>query len=370
MSATTTSPSPPAAPSMGPDTTSSFVRRLEDLALRPSAGVLVLLALVCLVMATQSSAFLTLGNWTNIVNQMVFVLLVTLGMTVVLITGGIDLSVGSVMGLSGGVTAYLLLSGLPVGAALLLGVLAGAGLGLVNGLMITKLGLPDFIATLAMLGVARGLLFLWTDGVPFIGYMTPEYRLIGGLDRPFGALTVPIIIAVVVTLLAAVLLRSTALGRHAYGVGSNPDGARLSGVPVARIRVYAYVFSGAMAALAGVMLAGRTTTVSPQMGIGFEIEAIAAAVIGGAALTGGRGRVVGAVIGALMLTVTANAINIAGVSSTWQQVVTGCVLLLAVVLDRATTVLRARRAEDIHDRSGPAPPVEKTPGPPARSGGT
>jgi ribose transport system permease protein len=311
-------------------------------AVRPSAGVLVLLVALCLVMMTQSAAFLTLGNWSNIVNQMVFVLLLTIGMTVVLITGGIDLSVGSVMGLCGGVTASLLLAGVPVGAALVLGVVAGAGLGLVNGLLVTRLGLPDFVATLAMLGIARGLLFLWTNGVPFIGYMTPEYRLLGGLERPFGGFTVPIILAVVVSLLSAALLRYTAIGRHAYGVGSNPDGARLSGVPVARIRVYAYVFSGVMAGLAGVVLAGRTTTVAPTMGIGYEVQAIAAAVIGGAALTGGRGRVLGAVIGALLLTVTANAINIAGVSSTWQQVVTGSVLLLAVILDRVTTMLRTR----------------------------
>lgn len=343
MSAATTSrPSPISQPA--PSSTSVTGAVVRNVAGRPSAGVLVLLVALSVVMAVRSPSFMTFGNWSNIANQMVFVLLLTIGMTVVLITGGIDLSVGSVMGLCGGVSASLLLAGVPVGAALLGAVLAGAGLGLVNGLLITRLGLPDFIATLAMLGVARGLLFLWTNGVPFIGYMTPEYRLLGGLDRPFGALTVPLILGLLVSLLVAALLRFTAVGRHAYGVGSNPDGARLSGVPVARIRVYAYVFSGLMAGLAGVVLAGRTTTVAPTMGIGFEVQAIAAAVIGGAALTGGRGRVLGAVIGALMLTVTANAINIAGVSSTWQQVVTGSVLLLAVVLDRVTTLLRTRHA--------------------------
>lgn len=318
---------------------------LRSVAARPSAGVLVLLVVMCAVTAAISPAFLTFTNLSNVANQMTFVLLVAAGMTVVLITGGIDLSVGSVMGLSGGVSASLLLSGIPVGGALILGVVSGAVLGLVNGLLITRLGLPDFIATLAMLGVARGLLFLWTNGVPFINFMTPEYATLSGLTRPFGALTVPIIIAAVVCILLAVVLRATAFGRHLYGVGSNRDAARLSGVRVDRVRVAAYVISGLLAGLAGVLLAGQNRSVAPTLGLGFEIQAIAAAVIGGAALTGGRGRVLGAVIGALTLTVAANAINLAGVSSTWQQVVTGSILLLAVVLDRISTLARRRWAQ-------------------------
>lgn len=336
---TTAPPIPPHAASHRTPKWQEFARAL---ATRPSAGVLLLLVAICLLMATVSPAFLTFTNWSNIANQMVFVLLLALGMTVVLITGGIDLSVASVMALSGGVGAYLILAGLPVGAALAIGVLAGAFLGLINGLMITKLGLPDFIATLAMLGVARGLLFLWTDGVPFIGFMTPEYYVIGGLDRPFGAVSVPLILSIAICLILALVLRGTAFGRHVYGVGSNTDSARLSGVPVNRVRVLAYVVSGLMAGFAGVILAGQSSTVAPTMGVGFEIQAIAAAVIGGAALTGGRGRVLGAVIGALTLTVAANAINIAGVSSTFQQIVIGSILLLAVVLDRTATAIRAR----------------------------
>lgn len=329
---------------------------LRSVAARPSAGVLALLVVICVVTTVVSPTFVTFTNLSNVANQMTFVLLVAAGMTVVLITGGIDLSVGSVMGLSGGVSAFLLLSGVPVGGALVLGVVAGAVLGLVNGLLITRLGLPDFIATLAMLGIARGLLFLWTNGVPFINFMTPEYATLSGLERPFGAVTVPIIIGVVVCILLTIILRTTAFGRHLYGVGSNRDAARLSGVRVDRVRVLAYVISGLLAGLAGVLLAGQNRSVAPTLGLGFEIQAIAAAVIGGAALSGGRGRVFGAILGALTLTIAANAINLAGVSSTWQQVVTGSILLLAVVLDRVNALARRRSARRSASLAAAPPP--------------
>jgi ribose/xylose/arabinose/galactoside ABC-type transport system permease subunit len=308
----------------------------------PSSGALALVMVLVIAMSVAFPGFATGVNAGNVANQMVFVLLLALGMTVVLITGGIDLSVGSVMGLSAAVGAYVILSGVPLILGLLAAVAAGAFLGWINGLMITRLGLPDFIATLAMLGVARGLLFLWTNGVPMNGYMLPEYYIIAGLQQPFGFITVPILLALGAVLAIAGMLKWTSFGRHAYGVGSNPQAAQLSSVPVARIKVQAYVVSGLMAGLTGMLMAGRTSTVAPTMGIGFEIAAIAAAIIGGAALTGGRGTAFGAVVGALVLSITANAINISGVSSTWQQVVTGMVLLVAVVFDRVSTILRER----------------------------
>lgn len=324
--------------------TSTFGHSVTKLLQMPSSGAVTLVVILIVLMSTAFPAFLTGTNAGNVANQMVFVVLLSLGMTVVLITGGIDLSVGSVMGLSAGVGAYTITGGAPLFLGLLATIAAGATLGLINGLMITRLGLPDFIATLAMLGVARGALFLWTGGVPIIGYMVPEYYLISGLTQPFGFITVPILITVLAVVVISVVLRYTSFGRHAYGLGSNPHAALLSGVPVKRIKVTAYVVSGLMAGLAGMILAGRTTTVAPTMGVGFEIAAIAAAIIGGAALSGGRGTAIGAVIGALVLSITANAINIAGISSSWQQVVTGGVLLLAVVFDRVSSLIRARSA--------------------------
>jgi ribose transport system permease protein len=316
-----------------------------------SSGAIAILILVCVLATSQSSSFLSLDNGFNIASQMVFVLLLALGTTIVLITGGIDLSVGSVMGLTAGVVAYLVSQGLPLGVAMLAAVAVGALLGLVNGLIITKLGLPDFIATLAMLGVARGLLFLWTEGTPFIGYMSKPYYVIGGLERPFGYLTIPIMVAMVATFAVFAVLKYTAFGRHCYGVGSSSDAARLSGVRVPRIRVLAYVVSGLLAGVAGVLLAGQTTAVAPDLGSGYELQAIAAAIIGGAALSGGRGHALGAVMGTLILAATANAMNISGVSAVWQPVVVGFVLLLSVILDRLTEKQRGRSA---HLPSAPA----------------
>lgn len=339
----------------------SVLDRVSAVVRSPSVGVLIGLAALCAYLSSRSPSFMSLDNWTNISNQMVYVLLLALGMTVVLVTGGIDLSVGSVMGLTAGVVAYLMVNGVSLPVALALAVLCGAGLGLVNGLMITVLGLPDFIATLAMLGLARGLLFLWTNGIPFIAYMTPDYYTVGGLEPLWGRLTVPLVVALVALLLVSLLLRRTAWGRHSFGVGSNVESARLSGVRVNRIKVLAYVLSGTLAGVAGVLLAGRTTTVAPTTGVGYEVQAIAAAVIGGAALAGGQGRAIGALIGALTLAITSNAINITGVSSSWQQVVTGSVLLLAVVFDRVTTLVREHSLVRSQIRAQASDPVRPEP---------
>jgi ribose transport system permease protein len=316
--------------------------RIERLLAKPGSGLVALLILFIIAMTFAAPSFLSFGNWENIANQAVFVLLLALGMTIVLIARGIDLSVGSVMGLSAGVAAFLINQGLIFPLALLAGIGCGLVCGLLNALMITKLGLPDFVATLAMLGVARGALFLWTKGTPFTRYMTPEYRIVGGQVK-LGIISVPIIVAVILCILVSLMLRKSVIGRYLYAVGGSPDAARLSGISVAKVKTFAYVVSGGCAGLAGVILAGRATNVAPTLGTGYEILAITAAIIGGAALTGGRGRMVGAILGALTITLIANAMNIAGVTSEWQQVVTGIILLLAVLLDRITAYFKQRQ---------------------------
>jgi ribose/xylose/arabinose/galactoside ABC-type transport system permease subunit len=304
----------------------------------PSAGAIVLLLAVCVIMAFTQPVFLTAGNLSNVVNQMVYVWILAIGMTIVLITRGIDLSVGAVMGLSAGVIANQINAGRPFFAAVLLALATGAAFGLLNGLLITKVGLPDFVATLATTGIASGLLYLWTSGFPFTDYMLDVYYTFAGRDKYFGFLTVPLVLAVLLVAVLSTLMRRTAFGRHAYAAGSNPDAARLSGINVNRVRVLAYVISGTLAGLAGVLLAGRTTTVAPSLGLGYEVQAIAAAVIGGAALSGGRGKVSGSILGALVLTVANNVINIASVSAEYQQIVLGAILLLTVVFDRVGTL--------------------------------
>lgn len=300
-------------------------------------GTLVLLVALSIVMAVSRSSFLTVDNWANIVNQAVFVGILAVGMTIVLIAGGIDLSVGAVAGLSAGIVAWLMGHGVPATWAFVDALLLGTGLGVVNGLIITRLRVPDFIATLAMLGVARGVLFVWTQGVPFLDYETSAYRTIGGLDRIVWVITLPMLILAVVAIAVAVLLRRSRFGSHLRASGSNAEGARLSGVAVDRVKVSVYALSGALAALVGVLLAGRLTTVEPTLGNGMELNAIAAAVLGGAALTGGRGSIPGAVVGAITLAVIQNSINLLGIDPAWETLVVGAVLLVAVVLDRVTT---------------------------------
>ncbi|MFG2056147.1 ABC transporter permease [Micromonospora sp. NPDC048930] len=307
------------------------VRVLRD----PSFGILVLLAVAVAVMSLVEPAFATTGNLTNIVNAMMTVSFLAIGMTVVLIAGGLDLSVGSVMALCAGVAASCLNNGAPLAVAFLAALGVGAGIGLINGLLITKLGIPDFIATLAMLGLAGGFLLYWTAGVPILGYMTEAYYYTGGLRRIVGPITVPMLLVLVVGVGVSVLLRRTTYGVKFYAVGSSPTGAMHAGIRVDGIKITAYVISGLMAAIAGIHIAGRTTTVPPLIGNGYEISAIAAAVIGGASLFGGKGRVIGALVGALTLTLTRNIINLTGVESSWQAVITGLVLILAVLANQA-----------------------------------
>jgi ribose transport system permease protein len=301
-------------------------------------GTLVFLVVLSIIMAASKSSFLTVDNWANIINQSVFVGILAVGMTIVLVSGGIDLSVGAVAGLTAGIVAWLMGHGVPAPWAFIDALLLGIGLGIINGLVITRLRVPDFIATLAMLGVARGVLFVWTQGVPFLDYETSAYRTIGGLDRIVWVITLPMLILAVIAIAATVLLRKSRFGSHLRASGSNAEGARLSGVSVDRVKISVYALSGALAALVGILLAGRLTTVEPTLGNGMELNAIAAAVLGGAALTGGRGSIPGAVIGAITLAVIQNSINLLGIEPAWETLIVGAVLLIAVVLDRVASV--------------------------------
>jgi ribose transport system permease protein len=310
--------------------------------MRPGGGIIVLLIAISVIMAFLSPNFLTVSNWANLLNQAVFLVILAIGMTIVLVSRGIDLSVGAVLGLSGGVAANLMSNDIPMPIAFAAALATGVCLGIINGLVITKLKVPDFVATLAMLGVARGILFVWTGAVPFRSYMDSAYYFIAGLTPFLGHVTAPIVVALVVALASAAFMRRTPFGRHVYGIGSNPDAARLSGINVDRVKIRVYAVSGLLAAVAGILLAGRLTTVHPEMGVGMELDAIAAAVMGGAALTGGRGTVFGAVAGALTLTLIQNAINILNVNPYWETIVVGAVILLAVIAERVGSAVLKR----------------------------
>lgn len=326
----------------GAASTRGVVSVAQGLLGRPGAGIFVFLAVIAIVLGLTTSQFLTSGNVFVIVNQAVFVLIPTFGMTLVIIAGGLDLSVGSVLGLTGGVAAYLISHGTPLALAFVAAIVCGAAIGGINGLVVTRLGVPDFVATLAMLGVARGVLYVWTHGTPFLDYMSETYYTIGGLSRLAWELTVPMLVALVLLILLAVVLRRTRYGLHLRATGSNPEAAKLSGIDPKRVKLSAYALSGALAAVTGVLLAGRLTTVHPDTGDGYELLAIAAAVMGGAALNGGRGSFYGALLGALTLTVIQNAINILNVNPYWEDVIVGAIIVVAVLVDRGAAALARR----------------------------
>ncbi|MFE7132637.1 substrate-binding domain-containing protein [Streptomyces sp. NPDC057638] len=302
-------------------------------------------ALIVLVVALSllSGDFLTTQNLLNVGVQASVTAILAFGVTFVIVTAGIDLSVGSVAALSATVLAWLATSeGVPVGIAVPVAIGTGVLCGLVNGALVAYGKLPPFIATLAMLSVGRGLALVISQGSP-LSFPEPVSRL---GDTLGGWLPVPVLVMVAMGLLTALVLNRTYPGRSMYAIGGNEEAARLSGLPVTRHKLVVYALSGLFAAVAGVVLAARLDSAQPQAAQGYELDAIAAVVIGGASLAGGVGRASGTLIGALILAVLRNGLNLLSVSAFWQQVVIGVVIALAVLLD------------SVRRRAGAAPGAE------------
>ncbi|OFX13044.1 MAG: sugar ABC transporter permease [Armatimonadetes bacterium RBG_19FT_COMBO_69_19] len=326
------------------------LRLSADLLGRMGLGLVVLLMMTVLTIL-QPQYFPTRENLTNIARQVSSNAVLALGEFVVVVTAGIDLSVGSVMGLSMIVVAMSLHAGWMSGFALLAALAVGTGVGLFNGLALTKLHLPHpFIATLATLNIARGATYLLSGGVPISG-LTPTVRFFGaGEVHLFGegalALTFPVSFLIVMALYSLVWLfmSKTRTGRHIYAIGGSPKAAQYAGINTNRNLVLVYAVSGAMAGVAGILLAGRVNSGYPTAGTGAELDAIAAVIIGGASFFGGRGSAVGVFLGAIIMGLLRNGLNLMNVSVFWQQVLIGLIILLAVYVD----VLR-RRAMRLED---------------------
>jgi ribose/xylose/arabinose/galactoside ABC-type transport system permease subunit len=274
--------------------------------------------------------FLTVSNLLNVMEQTSINALIAVGMTYVILSGGIDLSVGSVLALAGVLLGTALQAGAPVPVAILAGVAAGAACGLVNGLLVTVGRLAPFIATLGMMSVARGLALLYTDGRPVSGF-APAFRSLA--TGRLGPIPVAVLLTLAVYLLAGFVLQRTRFGRYVYAIGGNEEATRLSGVPVRFHKTMVYVLSGAMAGLAAAVLTARLNSAQPIAGIMYELDAIAATVIGGTSLLGGSGGISGTLVGALIMAVLRNGLNLLGVSSFLQQVVVGLVIVAAVLVD-------------------------------------
>jgi ribose transport system permease protein len=292
--------------------------------------VLALLALV-IILSFLSDRFFTTSNIVNVLRQISINAIIAFGMTVVIIGRGIDLSVGSILAFAGVLGAGLAVAGWSAPFALLTALAVGIVLGAFNGAFIAYAGIAPFIVTLAGLTIYRGMALAYTDGRPISGL--PELFTFFGYGALLG-IPVPIWIMLLFLLVTHLILRYTALGRAIYAVGGNEEAARLSGIPVRRVQLFTYVYAGLASALAAIVLTGRLNSAQPTAGVMFELDAIAAVVVGGTSLFGGRGGVFGTLVGALIIGVINNGMNLLNVPSFYQQIVKGGVILAALLIDR------------------------------------
>jgi len=300
-------------------------------------GTLMGLLLLCSILWISTPYFLTVSNLLNVLQQTAINAIIASGMTFVIITAGIDLSVGSIVAFSGVVLASALQAGFSLPVSIVAGLGVGSACGLANGLLVTLGRLPPFISTLGMMSVARGAALVYTEGRPISGF-DPSFRSIASGEFLF--VPAPALIMIAVYLASHFLLSRTKFGRYTYAIGGNQEAARLSGVNITLYKTMVYAFSGLMSGLAAVILTARLNSAQPIAGIMYELDAIAAAVIGGTSLMGGEGTLGGTLIGALIMGVLRNGLNLLGVSAFIQQIIIGSVIIVAVLAD---TLLKYRR---------------------------
>lgn len=316
----------------------TWLTRIGDLRKAREINVLLALLVVGTLISFASPYFLTTNNLMGVARAFSLTAIMSIGMVMVIITGGIDLSVGSVMGLSSLVTALMFAAGMPTGVAIAAGLGIGLVFGLANGVLVTVVGLPPFIATLGTLSIGRGLMYMVTHGVPVTPETPESFAILG--QGYVGFVPVPVVIMIVLTIVFSIVMKKTRFGRHVYATGGNEAAARLSGVKNNRIKLMVYMLSGLISALAGIIAFSRYLSAEPASGFGAELDVIAAAAIGGASLSGGVGSVAGAVIGAALTGVIANGVVLMNIDTYAQQAITGAVILIAVSID----VIRSRRS--------------------------
>ncbi|WP_105616077.1 ABC transporter permease [Vallitalea okinawensis] len=289
------------------------------------------LIVLCIIIALLNPRFLTISNLRNVFTQISVNTIIAMGMTFVILTGGIDLSVGSILAFSGAVAASVMKSTGNVFLSIIVALVIGGLIGAINGVVISKGKLQPFIATLATMTIFRGVTYVFTNGIPISG-LDQSFMIIGN-GRLFG-IPYPIIITIIIFIIAAYILNEMSFGRYVYAIGGNEDSARLSGISVNRIKSMVYVISGIAAAFSGIIVTSRIGSAGATAGTGYELDAIAAVVIGGTSLSGGEGSVTGTIIGALIIGVLNNGLNLMNVNPFYQSIVKGTVILIAVLLDK------------------------------------
>ena len=299
-------------------------------------GPLLGLLLIVVVITILKPSFLSTDNILNILRQVSISALIAFGMTFVILTGGIDLSVGSTLALTGAIAASLLAGGMDPILTICIALLLGAILGAINGVIIAKGKVAPFIATLATMTIYRGLTLVYTEGRPISGLGDAvTFQMLG--KGYFLGVPVPVVTMIIAFFALWFIMHKTTFGRRVYAVGGNEGAARLSGINTDRVKIMVYSLTGMLAALSALILTSRLNSAQPTAGTSYELDAIAAVVLGGTSLTGGRGWIFGTLVGALIIGVLNNGLNLIGVSSFFQQVVKGAVILIAVLIDRKKT---------------------------------
>lgn len=293
------------------------------------------LLLFSLIISIINPRFLSVPNILNILKQTSINSVIAAGMTFVILTGGIDLSVGSILAITGAIVATLISGGMNVFLAVIIGIIIGAGAGVLNGFIISKGKVQPFIATLATMTLLRGYTLVFTDGKPISTGTSKSADIFSKIGSGyFLGIPIPVYIMIFVFALSYYILKHTPIGRYVFALGGNEEATKLSGININRIKLYVYGISGALSALAGIIITARLSSAQPQAGSGYELDAIAAVVLGGTSLAGGYGSVLGTVVGALIIGILNNALNLMDVSSYYQLLAKGFVILIAVLLDR------------------------------------
>ena len=307
--------------------------------------LVVLIILGSIVISIVSKKFFTFGNIKAIFLGLSVEAMIAAGMAVLLVSGGLDLSIGSTMALSGVITCLFINSGVPVVISIIIGLLIGALIGLISGTIISRWNINPFIVTLGMMQIIRGLVLIFAKGVTVIN-LPDSYKAIGqGLVGGANGIQIPIIITLAIVIIFDLLLRKTKFFRQSYYVGGNEKAAIMTGIKVKKVKITNYIIVSVLAALAGIVMSARLSSASTNIGQGLEMKVITACVIGGASLSGGEGTVLGAFLGSLLMAIIINALNMMGVDVYWQNVMTGAILIFAVVLD---TVLKRRRENAVN----------------------
>lgn len=298
-------------------------------------GVFLAFVILVIALTIATPVFFTGKNLLLVMRQAVWFAIMGFGMTFVIGMGGIDLSVGSTVAICGLLLAKMILGGINIYLAIVVALVVGILIGLINGLLVAKLKIPDFIATLSIMSITRGLAMVYSEGLPIYGLRFPEFQFIG--QGYIWVIPFPIIIMLVICAICFFLMYRTKFGRYTLSIGSSADAAKLVGINIDKIKILVYSMMGLLAAVASVILTSRLEAAMPEAGDGYELDVIAATVIGGTSMSGGKASIIGTLIGAIMMAVVRNGLNLLNINTFWHQVAIGAIILIAVVIDQLTT---------------------------------